>query len=443
MLAHLLPKIYRWLWIAVFSFLLMACGYPTLKDPTPENRRDDSGLIAFLGTDGDLYTIDHKGENKRVLIDSASLNSGVDQDVPVLQQPTWSPNGEWIAIVSVGGSENGGRGSSLYTVSRDGSQLREIFNSEEQTPFYLFWSPDSTQLSFLSSSRNADGLVLQLVPYLGGEVQLIGIGQPYYWAWSPDSLSILTHTGGSAHLNPDARISLKNLNGDLEGTDIALKPSVFQAPAWSPDGEAWMLAVEEDSGENSLLLTNTTGETLDVLAPVGRSISFAWSPDGGKVAYLTEKPLDQDDSTATLAIFDLNESGDAVVVEHNPVVTFFWSPDSQKIAYIVPKLRVPQGEITQLDLPEPVLVFQLYIHDLVSGDSSIVFEFDPTPEFLSVMQFFDQYHRSATIWSPDSQYLVISGEDQDENPGIYVIPVSGEESSRLIAPGTLAFWSWN
>lgn len=444
MLVNLRLRKYWWFWLAILSAILGACDSFTQIDPTPVNKPGNSGLIAYIGTDGNLYTIDRNGENKRLLIDKASLTSEGGQDDPVIQQPTWSPNGESVAVVSVIGSNGSESNSSLYTVSRDGSQLTEIFNSNEHTPFYLYWSPDSHQLSFLSSSRNADGLILQLVPHDGGEVRLIGIGQPYYWAWSPDSQSILTHTGGSAQLNPEALISLQNLKGDSEGNELALKPSVFQAPAWSPDGQAWLLAVEEDNGNKSLLLTNTMGETLDVLAPVGRSISFGWSPDGSKVAYLTETPLDQDDPTATLTIVILDENDDdKVIIEQNPVVAFFWSPDSQKIAYIVPKLRVPQGEITQLDLPEPELVFQLYTLNLVSRESSILFEFDPTQEFLSVMQFFDQYQRSATIWSPDSLYLVISGEDQDENQGIYVISVSKEESSRFIAPGILAFWSWN
>ena len=210
-----------------------------------------------------------------------------------------------------------------------------------------------------------------------------------------------------------------------------LKPSFFQAPAWSPDGQAWLLAAEEDSGDVSLLLTNTLGEVQDVLAPIGRSISFAWSPDGDKVAYLTEAPLEDEDPSATLVVITPNHSEDAFMVERNPVVAFFWSPDGQKIAYIVPSMKFPPGEITQVDLPEPVLVFQLYVLDLLSEKSSLVFEFDPTPEFLSVMEFFDQYHRSATIWSPDSRYLVMSGQDQDENPGIYVISVSKEEASRF------------
>ena len=188
-------------------------------------------MIVFIGTDGDIYTIDQNGENKRVLIDQASLALEGGHERWVFQQPAWSPNGDRLAFIAVQESNDSVHSASLYTVALDGNQLVEIFNSNELTPFYLYWSPDSQLVSFLSSSRNAEGLILQLVPFDGGEVQLLGIGQPYYWAWSPDSQAVLTHTGGSARLNPDARITIQKLNGDIEQTELAFKTVIFPSPS--------------------------------------------------------------------------------------------------------------------------------------------------------------------------------------------------------------------
>ncbi len=434
---------YYWIWLLLTALILAGCSEQLQSETMFISQQEDSGLIAYIGTDGNLYTIDHEGENKKLVFDKSSLIQQDALDETTIQQPTWSPNGDSIAVIIAQEPANAESKMSIYTLPLDGSQPFEIFNSAGQSPFYLFWSPDSQMLSFLSSSRDADGLMLQMVPVEGGEVQVIGIGQPYYWDWSPDNRSILTHTGGSARINPEARISLQLHNGEIEETELALKPSAFQAPDWSPDGQSWLLAAEDENGEESLLITNTEGDILNVLTPVERSISFAWSPDGEKVAYLTETPVDQEDPTATLEIVNLDDKNNGMItVEQNPVVAFFWSPDGRRIAYIVPKLKLPQGEITQLDLPEAVLIFQLYVLDVIEGKSSLLFEFDPTAEFLSVMQFFDQYHHSASIWSPDSRYIVISGMDQEDNPGIFVVPLSKEESSRLVADGTLAFWSW-
>jgi Tol biopolymer transport system component len=331
---------------------------------------------------------------------------------------------------------------SLYTVVPDGSNLVETFSSQEQSPFYLYWSPDSQRVSFLAFTITVDGLILQMVPFDGGETQLLGIGQPYYWAWSPDGQTILIHTGGSTQINPSARLALLNINGEVVESGLNLRPSSFQAPAWSPDGKALLLAAEVDEVGASLLITDVNGEIQTILESVGRSIAFAWSPDGKRVAYIMENPQDDEESAGILVIVDPDSVEDVQTVDQKPVVAFFWSPDSKKIAYFVPRLKIPSGEITQVGLPDPVLVLQLYLTDVYTGESWRLIEFTPTQDFLRIMEFFDQYHRSATIWSPDSQYLVISGMDQDENPGIMVISASQEVDSRIIAPGSLAFWSW-
>lgn len=84
----------------------------------------------------------------------------------------------------------------------------------------------------------------------------------------------------------------------------------------------------------------------------------------------------------------------------------------------------------------------LFILDVNSGESRQIRFFQPTPEFFSTLSFFDQYQRSATIWSPDSKNVVVSAVSGEENRGIWVINASGQLDPRLVAPGSLAFWSW-
>lgn len=434
----------RLMWgLVVVLTLLMASCYPSgLPNRHSDSQQGLSGLIAYVGNDGNIYIIDQLGENKRAVTGKTDLLPGEEKDSQVYQHPTWSPDGNRLAYVGVQETDDSVRSVSLYTVVPDGSNLVETFSSQEQSPFYLYWSPDSQRVSFLASAITVDGLILQMVSFDGGETQLLGIGQPYYWAWSPDSQTILIHTGGSTQINPHARLSLLNINGEVVESGLNLRPSSFQAPAWSPDGKALLLAAEVDEVGASLLITDVNGEIQTILESVGRSIAFAWSPDGKRVAYIMENPRDDEESAGILVIVDPDRVQDVQTVDQKPVVAFFWSPDSKKIAYFVPRLKIPSGEITQVGLPDPVLVLQLYLTDVYTGESWRLIEFTPTQDFLRIMEFFDQYHRSATIWSPDSQDLVILGMDQDENPGIMVISASQEVDSRIIAPGTLAFWSW-
>ena len=59
-----------------------------------------------------------------------------------------------------------------------------------------------------------------------------------------------------------------------------------------------------------------------------------------------------------------------------------------------------------------------------------------------MLPYFDQYHQSATIWSPDNNNLVLSFMGQSGAPGIAVVAASGKLEPRMLAQGYLAFWSW-
>ena len=90
---------YYWLWLLVTTLILAGCS-DQLQSPTVFiSQQENSGLIAYLGSDGNLYTIDHEGENKKLVFDKSSL---IQQDTPdetTIQQPTWSPNGDSIAVI--------------------------------------------------------------------------------------------------------------------------------------------------------------------------------------------------------------------------------------------------------------------------------------------------------------------------------------------------------
>ncbi|UCD43082.1 MAG: PD40 domain-containing protein, partial [Chloroflexota bacterium] len=306
----------------------------------------------------------------------------------------------------------------------------------------LYWSPDSQQVSFLTTGGSESGLVLYMVPPQGGEAQILGIDQPFYWDWSPDSQSILIHTGGSTRINPDARLALLDLNGELIEEELNLEPTFFQAPAWSPDGEKFLLAAETDAEGDGLLLTDTNGEVLNVLSPVDDSIAFSWSPDGNWVAYISEDNRGTANVSRSLVYLDPEQAGESHTVENDLVIALFWSPDSEKIAYFIPQISVPSEQEVSLQVQEPQFRLELRVLDVNTGNSYRLIEYTPTEDFLNVLPFYDQYQRSATIWSPDSKNLVISAVDQDGEPGIYAIEASENAEARRLASGSLAFWSW-
>ena len=124
------------------------------------------------------------------------------------------------------------------------------------------------------------------------------------------------------------------------------------------------------------------------------------------------------------------------------MLNFFWAPNSKKIAYFVPFLNSAEPSNGQEDSTNQNILLQLNVLDVETGENHEQFNFVPTTEFLSVLVYFDQYHQSNTIWSPDNNNLVLSFLDGDGHSGIAVVAASGQLEPRLLGPGTLAFWSW-
>jgi hypothetical protein len=107
----------------------------------------------------------------------------------------------------------------------------------------------------------------------------------------------------------------------------------------------------------------------------------------------------------------------------------------------VPYLLGPENESDD-NTGNETLVFQLNILDIASGESKSLFTFPPSQLFVSIIPYFDQYHQSTTIWSPDSKNLVLSFIGPDGNPGIAVVAASGTLEPRLLTSGLFAVWSW-
>lgn len=437
-------------WLSAAALIVLAvtmsCSLTTrlFSKATPVPGADAPlGLIAYEGTDGNIYTIDRDGKQRNVITQDAILSPASGQEGRVYQYPTWAPDGQKLAFMGFTSSTSPQTNpqATLYTASSDGKKRVEAFKSQDSLPFYLFWSPNSQYVTFLSNIAGETDLALNLAAAAGGDSKIIGTGQPFYWDWSPDNQAIIVHTGGAIAENPDARLAFYQLDGSIRKKELDLKPGSFQAPAWSPGGDELVLTTDNGSGGEELVLTGRDGSVKRVLAELSGQAAFAWSPEGSRLAYTTPPAEDSSGLFKRLVLLDPARPDQAKDLDMGILLGFFWSPDSQKIAYFMLNSGPRNGTSLQLIQNNQGISLEVQIYDLGSGETKQVAVFTPTDSFLQFLPYFDQYQRSGTIWSPDSKALVLAGIDESGDHSIIVITAAGGKSQK-IAAGDLAFWSW-
>jgi len=419
------------------ALILSSCTRSVQKEgPVSGTAVPAPGSIAYSGTDGNIYVIDAAGGTIHQVTQNAK--SSTDRDTEYLY-PAWSFDGQRLAYVGYSPQKDGRIESTLYVSDRKGKRPSPILKSMDISPFYLYWSPDSNSISFLSSSSSRDDLVMQIIKVEGGNPVAVEAGQPLYWSWRMDSNTILTHSGGSALEQPDkAVIKLYDLTSeDREGTTLNYFPALFQAPEQSPDGEALLIAAEMYRRQSTLVLASSDGEPRQLITDWRGPLSFSWSPVGDRIAYITGVMSPIGGIIGTLYILGMAEDTEKISYEvPAKVFTYFWSPDGSKIALFEPAI-VPVPSEKQM------LLLNVSILDVESGEVKSLLSVRPTRAFLGqVVPFFDQYQRSHTIWSPDSTHIVVNGVTGDDRPGIFVVPVEDGGTPQLLAYGIFPFWSW-
>ncbi len=248
--------------------------------------------------------------------------------------PQRSPDGKWIAhVVSSIDLEKDKRDSDLWMVSFDGAQQVRLTSTPDSGESAPRWSPDGRYLSFLAArgtdEEKKQGAQVWLLDRRGGEATKLtnikgGVGD---YAWSPDGTRLVLVTSDVDpsdepekmegwkrktappividlyHFKQDRTGYLKPLHSHLSLFDLAArKPESLPAgayddslPAWSPDGTRIAFVSERGSDPDRDPDANIWVVEARPGAPEPRRLTTfkgpdggrpAWSPDGKWIAYL-------------------------------------------------------------------------------------------------------------------------------------------------------------
>jgi TolB protein len=241
-----------------------------------------NGKIAFVSSragNADIWVMNPNGMNQRNLTFGSPAADTL---------PEWSPNGKLVLFQSYRNQREFPDDADVYLMNADGSEVREVtfsnaFDGDAS------WSPDGKKIAFES---RRDG---------------------------------------------NSEIYVINANGS--GTKRLTANSVFDGdPAWSPDGKSIAFSSDRDGnreiyvmnadGANPRRLTNTGGRVDDVLLD-GLDADPAWSPDGKRIAFNSNRDGDYE-----IYVMNANGSGQRNLTDNASLDALpAWSPDGREIVF--------------------------------------------------------------------------------------------------------------
>ncbi|MEM7134885.1 MAG: hypothetical protein AAF702_51990 [Chloroflexota bacterium] len=381
-------------------------------DRTESGTIDDrDNRLLLIGRDGNLYTMDPNGSRRQAITQNASRTL-------IYQQPTWSPNSQRIAWTQI--ESRGSRiQPSLMIGQPDGTILNDI--DLPFAPFYIYWSPDSERLAYLSNwvFQNSPSLALRLVDLSDEEVETetIAEGQPFYFSWSPNGQELLSHVSNSV-------VSIYTLQGEQEALSDA--SSGFPAPQWLTDGERLLFSIDDMQGQGHLVISDRLGTEVEELTSYSGSISFNLAPNEEWLAYTISEQNSGAAGMGSLYVQNLATTS-TIELSTDPVLAFFWSPDGKKLAFM-------QFEVSD---NQTGLRWKVWQEDGITEYDTFI----PTRVFMrNYLAFFDQYAQSISIWAPDSSAFVYAGSNSVNQRGIFVQKLEEERPTR-VSSGVFAIWS--
>ena len=421
---------------ALWGVFVLARPVPTTTSPL---------RLVVVETDGAVTTTDAFGAARHAL-DSPGMR---------YQFPAWSPDGTQVAGI---GRLDATVTVDVFDADPAGTGLpRRIYESADRPAFYLYWTPDSRHVTFLTTEPDPDGIALRIAPADGSQPsEIVRAAAPLYWDFV-DSSRMLLHTGSTGSTAFTGEV-------DLEGTsleDDTIESGLFRAPAVSGDGSAraYVASASADPLEGGTMVLEARDGTVRHEIPVGGATAFGFDPTSSTLAFIAaEEPTDPPSAipAGPLRTVDAG-TGELRTLLDADVLAFFWSPDGQTIATL--DLRPAEdpgpgearaagavlgnGSISALPPLATTPGVGLHLSFLDSDDGDIRSERDLRLSELFAFQllpYFDQYALSHRFWAADSSAIVLPLAEDDGLDRVVVIPADGRDPHE-VAAGWVGFWS--
>jgi len=231
-----------------------------------------------------------------------------------------------------------GGNADIWVTNPNATGQRDLTGGSPAADTLPQWSPNGKLIVF-QSYRNQrefpDDADVYLMNGNGGDLREVTFSNAFDGdpSWSPDGKKIVFES------RRDGNSEIYTINANGSGTKRLTENAVFDGdPAWSPDGKSIAFSSDRDgnreiyvmnaNGSNERRLTNTGGVVPDT-ALNGLDADPAWSPDGRKIAFNSNRDGDYE-----IYVMNADGSGQRNLTDNASLDALpAWSADGRQLVF--------------------------------------------------------------------------------------------------------------
>jgi Tol biopolymer transport system component len=371
-----------------------------------------------------VYTIKPDGSDRTLVAQEA-------------MSPTWSPDGEWLAVVRVVYSFRGEEEGRLVLVRSDGSEEHVLVPQRGSAPVFVStpaWSPNGKLIAFVGDRGRIELVTPDGERQDGFDAEAIGTNL----SWSPDSSRLAFDSYRESTSRERHVVVVLDLATGKE-TVLPGEQDGAQAPEWSPEGDQIaFLSISKSATQPSTTTTHSCGGE--------PSLAYLWSmrPDGTKAHRLADAASDGRVSWGR-ADQALVARAPAPVTGQRPAPAPVAEPQPAPAAEVPPAApeEAPGPSVTSEPAPTPVAktteLPSVGKGRIAVRGSNGIYLVDP--DNAAAQKVPGTAAMIAPAWSPDDSLLAVELVAKEGGSSIYTIRPDGTKAQLVLENASAPSWS--